>query len=117
MTRRGVPLGHANPGHPAQPLNLEGTDVMNTDQHLVVLPRCGAAFIGAPPEHGLCDQCLADLDTPRPASPGRQTSPARCAAARSAPTAAKPLLTLLPAPPDPALVLAKPAEEVTGDDG
>ena len=24
--------------------------------------RCGAAFIGTPPEHGLCDQCLADLD-------------------------------------------------------
>ena len=24
--------------------------------------RCGAAFFGAPPEHGLCDQCLAALE-------------------------------------------------------
>jgi hypothetical protein len=24
--------------------------------------RCGAAFISTPPEHGLCDQCLADLE-------------------------------------------------------
>ena len=24
--------------------------------------RCGAAFISTPPEHGLCGQCLADLE-------------------------------------------------------
>jgi len=24
--------------------------------------RCGAGFISIPPEHGLCDQCLDDLD-------------------------------------------------------
>jgi len=24
--------------------------------------RCGAAFISTPPEHGLCDQCMADLE-------------------------------------------------------
>jgi hypothetical protein len=24
--------------------------------------RCDAAFISTPPEHGLCDQCLADLE-------------------------------------------------------
>ena len=24
--------------------------------------RCGAAFISAPPETGLCDQCLSDLE-------------------------------------------------------
>jgi DNA-directed RNA polymerase subunit RPC12/RpoP len=24
--------------------------------------RCGAAFISTPPEHGLCDQCLDDLE-------------------------------------------------------
>jgi hypothetical protein len=23
---------------------------------------CGAAFISTPPDHGLCDQCLADLE-------------------------------------------------------
>ena len=33
--------------------------------------RCGAAFIGTPPEHGLCDQCLADLER----SPGWHRSP------------------------------------------
>ena len=25
--------------------------------------RCGAGFICTPPEHGLCDQCLRDLET------------------------------------------------------
>jgi len=25
--------------------------------------RCGAAYISTPPEHGLCDQCLADLES------------------------------------------------------
>jgi len=24
--------------------------------------RCGAAFISTPPDHGLCDQCIADLE-------------------------------------------------------
>jgi hypothetical protein len=24
--------------------------------------RCGAAFISTPPEHGLCDQCIVDLE-------------------------------------------------------
>jgi DNA-directed RNA polymerase subunit RPC12/RpoP len=24
--------------------------------------RCGAAFISTPPEHGLCGQCLSDLE-------------------------------------------------------
>jgi predicted amidophosphoribosyltransferase len=24
--------------------------------------RCGGAFISTPPEHGLCDQCIADLE-------------------------------------------------------
>ena len=24
--------------------------------------RCGAAFISTPPEHGLCDHCLAELE-------------------------------------------------------
>jgi predicted amidophosphoribosyltransferase len=68
--------------------------------------RCGAAFIGNPPERGLCDQCVADLD----------------ALARLAPIASQPcplcggpvcahfgkaLITLLPVPPG----LAEPAQE------
>ena len=24
--------------------------------------RCGAAFISTPPENGLCDQCISDLE-------------------------------------------------------
>jgi hypothetical protein len=24
--------------------------------------RCGAAYISAPPDHGICDQCIAELD-------------------------------------------------------
>ena len=76
--------------------------------------RCGAAFISTPPEHGLCDQCLADLDAlarPRTRSP---TSPARCAAGRCAPTAAKPSSSSCPPRLDG---LAEPAGEVSGDDG
>ena len=34
--------------------------------------RCGAAFISTPPEHGLCDQCLTDLEAARPAGTDRQ---------------------------------------------
>ena len=35
---------------------------MNTFSTSWSCTRCGAAFISTPPEHGLCDQCLADLD-------------------------------------------------------
>jgi hypothetical protein len=35
--------------------------------------RCGAAFIGSdPPEHGLCGQCVADLEALARARTGRQ---------------------------------------------
>ena len=75
--------------------------------------RCGAAFICTPPEHGLCDECLADLD----------------ALARLAPIAEPALPTvrwpglrrlrqaLIALTPCPARTPCKPAEEVTGDDG
>ena len=74
--------------------------------------RCGAAFIGTPPEHGLCDQCLADLQ----------------ALARLAPVAAQPcpacggpvcadcgtaLVLLVPG----GLAIPDHAGEVTGDGG
>jgi len=78
--------------------------------------RCGAAFIGAPPEHGLCDQCVADLE----------------ALARLAPIASQPcplcggpvcadcgraLITLLPPEPPIPPGLGKRPKEVSGDDG
>ena len=60
--------------------------------------RCGAAFISTPPEHGLCDQCLTELEL----SSGwhrSPTGPARPAAARCAPTAAKPSSSSPPSKP------------------
>ena len=75
--------------------------------------RCGAAFISTPPEHGLCDQCLADLE----------------AFARFAPMAAEPCPTcggpvcadcgkaLIVLTPDGLAWLTEPAGEVDGDGG
>ena len=80
--------------------------------------RCGAAFISTPPEHGLCDQCLADLE----------------ALARLAPIAAQPcpacggpvcadcgqriaLAVPVPWPMTIHMINPQPAERVTGNDG
>jgi hypothetical protein len=41
---------------------MEGNHVMNLISTSWSCRRCGAAFISTPPEHGLCDQCLADLE-------------------------------------------------------
>jgi len=41
---------------------MEGNHVMNLISTSWSCQRCGAAFISTPPEHGLCDQCLADLE-------------------------------------------------------
>jgi len=39
--------------------------------------RCGAAFISTPPDHGLCCQCISDLETlARLAVPAPQPCPA-----------------------------------------
>jgi hypothetical protein len=77
--------------------------------------RCGAAFIGAPPEHGLCDQCLADLEaTARLAPIANQPCPL-CGGPVCA-DCGKALVTLLPVPVVPP-GLAKPAKKkATGDD-
>jgi hypothetical protein len=38
--------------------------------------RCGAAFTGTPPEHGLCDECITGLETlAQAARPGAHTCP------------------------------------------
>jgi NMD protein affecting ribosome stability and mRNA decay len=74
--------------------------------------RCGAAYISTPPEHGLCDQCLADLQD----------------LARLAPIAAQPCPSCggpVCADCGTALILLVPGEaamavhtrEVTGDGG
>jgi hypothetical protein len=86
---------------------------MNLNSESWTCARCGAAFIGTRPEHGLCVECFADLEG---------------LAARLAPIANQPcplcggpvcadcgqaLITLLPIPP---AGLRKPPEEVTGHD-
>jgi hypothetical protein len=40
--------------------------------------RCGAAYISTPPEHGLCDQCLDDLEALAPASLSESVSCPSC---------------------------------------
>ncbi len=79
--------------------------------------RCGAAFIGAPPEHGLCAQCLADLDAlARLATVAKQPCPL-CGGPVCA-DCGKALITLLPPPISPGLANpAKRAKKVTGHDG
>ena len=61
--------------------------------------RCGAAFISTPPEHGLCDQCLTDLELLCPAGTDRPPALPHSAAARCAPTAAKPSSSSPPSMP------------------
>ncbi len=55
----------------------KGTKVMNLISTSWSCLRCGAAFISTPPDHGLCDQCIADLEAlARLAVPAPQPCPA-----------------------------------------
>jgi hypothetical protein len=76
--------------------------------------RCGDAFTGTPPEHGLCAPCIADLDIPLDYQPLAALTvgavPGAC------PTCGGPVC----ADCGKALVAfspAWPAREVTSDDG
>ena len=60
--------------------------------------RCGAAFIGTPPEHGLCGQCLTDLDALTRLAPVASQPCPMCGGPVCA-DCGKALLTLLPAHP------------------
>ena len=73
--------------------------------------RCGAAFIGAPPEHGLCDQCLADLEALARLAPIANQPCPLCGGPVCA-DCGKALITLIPVPP-PGLRKAA-GKEVTG---
>ncbi len=78
--------------------------------------RCGAAFISTPPEHGLCDQCLADLEAIARLAPIAHQPCSRCGGPVCA-DCGKALVTLLPVPAGltkPAK--DKPAKGVSGDD-
>ncbi len=72
--------------------------------------RCGTAFIGAQPEHGLCGQCLAGLEALARLAPIANQPCPLCGGPVCA-DCGKALLTLVPIPRG----LAKPAREVTGD--
>ena len=75
--------------------------------------RCGAAFISTPPDHGLCDQCLDELEAllqlaPIASQPCPMCGGPVCADCGNA------LIVLVPT----ALGgLVAPAREVSGDDG
>ena len=74
--------------------------------------RCGAAYISTPPEHGLCGQCIADLEAL--AALQALAAPRPCPAC-GGPVCAdcgKALLLLLPG-----FGLTDHAGEVTGDGG
>ena len=113
MNRRGVLLAmQAGAPRPTSP-SLEGNDVMDLISASWSCARCGAAFTGTPPEHGLCGQCLADRDTLTRLAPVASQPCPMCGGPVCA-DCGKALITLLPIPPG----LAKPAKnkKVSGDD-
>ena len=74
--------------------------------------RCGGAFISTPPEHGLCDPCLDELEALLQLAPIASQPCALCGGPVCA-DCGKALITLLPSGPGP----GEPAGEVTGDGG
>jgi hypothetical protein len=74
--------------------------------------RCGAAFIGTPPEHGLCDECFADLDALARLAPITNQPCLMCGGPVCA-DCGKALVVLLPTKDGSP---AEPAGEVNGDD-
>jgi DNA-directed RNA polymerase subunit RPC12/RpoP len=74
--------------------------------------RCGAGFISTPPEHGLCDQCLADLEALARLAPIACQPCPMCGGPVCA-DCGKALVVLLPTA---AGGLAAAAGEVSGDD-
>ena len=74
--------------------------------------RCGAAFISTPPEHELCNQCLAGLEALARLLPVA-SQPCPLCGGPVCPDCGKALITLITVPPG----LAKPGGEVSGDGG
>jgi hypothetical protein len=76
--------------------------------------RCGAAFISTPPEHGLCDQCLADLEALARLLAPIASQPCPLCGGPVCADCGKALIVLNPVGLDG---LAGPAGEVNGDGG
>jgi DNA-directed RNA polymerase subunit RPC12/RpoP len=77
--------------------------------------RCGAAFISTPRGHGLCGQCVGELEALARLAPIANQPCPLCGGPVCA-DCGKALITLVPAPPVPP-GLAKRSTEVSGDDG
>jgi hypothetical protein len=74
--------------------------------------RCGAAYISTPPDTGLCDQCISDLEAIARLAP-LASQPCPVCGGPVCADCGKALVTLVPIPP---AGLANPAGEVNGDD-
>jgi hypothetical protein len=96
-------------GHPAPP--IERRNSHESDQHLLVLPALRRRVHLHPPEHGLCGQCISELETLTRLAPIANQPCPLCGGPVCA-DCGKALVTLIPIPPG----LAKPAREVSGDD-
>jgi hypothetical protein len=73
--------------------------------------RCGAAFIGTRPEHGLCVECFADLGALATGLAPIENQPCPLCGGPVCADCGQALITLLPIPP---AGLRKPPGEVTG---
>ena len=73
--------------------------------------RCGAAFIGTRPEHGLCIECFADLGALATGLAPIANQPCPLCGGPVCADCGQALITLLPIPP---AGLRKPTGEVTG---
>jgi hypothetical protein len=87
---------------------------MNLNSESWSCARCGAAFIGSRPEHGLCVECFADLGALAAGLTPIGDQPCPLCGGPVCADCGKALITLVPIPP---VGLRKPAgEKVTGHD-
>jgi hypothetical protein len=84
---------------------------MNLNSDSWSCARCGAAFTGSPPEHGLCVECFADLGALATGLAPIANQPCPLCGGPVCADCGQALVTLLPLPP---AGLRKPSGEVTG---
>jgi hypothetical protein len=84
---------------------------MNLNSESWSCTRCGAAFIGNRPEHGLCVECFADLGALATGLAPIANQPCPLCGGPVCADCGQALITLLPIPP---AGLRKPSGEVAG---